>query len=134
MDNKYARLGIIFGAAGSIIGGLLWIIIAGVAISSPLFIIIPSMLAIIFFALVIIFYNKYPKYWLIILGVLILGLIFTNFIFLNILFKQIPESIWGIDTGRNQYSIMQLNIFLGIFSFWGLFCIILGVFKKKFKR
>ena len=134
MKERNAKLGIIFGSIGAIVGGLLWIIIAGIAIKSILFIVIPAVLIVIFISATIVLYNRYPALWLIIIGMLILCLTAANFIFLNLLFTQIPDSLWGIDTGKNQYALIQLNIFLGIFSFWGLFCLIFGIFKKRLHK
>jgi hypothetical protein len=134
MKEKNAKLGIIFGSIGATIGGLLWIIIAGIAIKSILFIVVPAILIVIFISAIIVLYNRYPALWLIIIGILILCLTAANFIFLNLVFTQIPDSLWGIDTGKNQYALIQLNIFLGIFSFSGLFCLIFGIFKKRLHK
>ena len=134
MKERNAKLGIIFGSIGAIVGGLLWIIIAGIAIKSILFIVIPAVLIVIFISATIVLYNRYPALWLIIIGILILCLTAANFIFLNLLFTQIPDSLWGIDTGKNQYALIQLNIFLGMFSFLGLSCLIFGIFKKRLHK
>ena len=134
MKERNAKLGIIFGSIGATVGGLLWIIIAGIAIKSILFIVIPAVLIVIFISATIVLYNRYPALWLIIIGMLILCLTAVNFIFLNLVFTQIPDSLWGIDTGKNQYALIQLNIFLGIFSFSGLFCLIFGIFKKRLHK
>jgi len=134
MKERNAKLGIIFGSIGAIVGGLLWIIIAGIAIKSILFIVIPAVLIVIFISATIVLYNRYPALWLIIIGMLILCLTTANFIFLNLVFTQIPDSLGGIDTGKNQYTLIQLNIFLGIFSFSGLFCLIFGIFKKRLHK
>ena len=134
MKERNAKLGIIFGSIGATIGGLLWIIITGIAIKSILFIVVPAILIVIFISAIIVLYNRYPALWLIIIGMLILCLTAVNFIFLNLVFTQIPDSLWGIDTGKNQYALIQLNIFLGIFSFSGLFCLIFGIFKKRLHK
>ena len=134
MKERNAKLGIIFGSIGATVGGLLWIIIAGIAIKSILFIVIPAVLIVIFISATIVLYNRYPALWLIIIGMLILCITAANFIFLNLVFTQIPDSLWGIDTGKNQYALIQLNIFLGIFSFSGLFCLIFGIFKKRLHK
>lgn len=134
MKERNAKLGIIFGSIGATVGGLLWIIIAGIAIKSILFIVIPAVLIVIFISATIVLYNRYPALWLIIIGMLILCLTAANFIFLNLVFTQIPDSLRGIDTGKNQYALIQLNIFLGIFSFSGLFCLIFGIFKKRLHK
>ena len=134
MKERNAKLGIIFGSIGATVGGLLWIIIAGIAIKSILFIVIPAVLIVIFISATTVLYNRYPALWLIIIGMLILCLTAANFIFLNLVFTQIPDSLWGIDTGKNQYALIQLNIFLGIFSFSGLFCLIFGIFKKRLHK
>jgi Ca2+/Na+ antiporter len=134
MKEKNAKLGIIFGSIGATIGGLLWIIIAGIAIKSILFIVVPAILIVIFISATIVLYNRYPALWLIIIGMLILCLTAVNFIFLNLVFTQIPDSLRDIDTGKNQYALIQSNIFLGIFSFSGLFCLIFGIFKKRLHK
>jgi len=134
MKERNAKLGIIFGSIGATVGGLLWIVIAGIAIKSILFIVIPAVLIMIFISATTVLYNRYPALWLIIIGMLILCLATANFIFLNLVFTQIPDSLGGIDTGKNQYALIQLNIFLGIFSFSGLFCLIFGIFKKRLHK
>ena len=69
--------------------------------------------------------------WLVSSGSLILFLGIINVIFVNILYSRIPAFIGEISTGKNQMGLIQLNTFLAIFSFWGLFCIFAGIFKKK---
>jgi hypothetical protein len=67
----------------------------------------------------------------IILGSLILFLVIINIVSFNILYPKIPESIGEISTGKNQMALIQINTFLAIFSLWGLFCIFIGIFRKK---
>jgi len=69
----------------------------------------------------------------IILGSLILFLVIINIVFLNILYPKIPEFIGETSTGKNEIGLIQINTFLAIFSLWGLFCIFIGIFKKKKK-
>jgi len=131
MLSKGQNLGIFLGSFGALLGGLLWIIITGIALKSIIFMIIPVVLLIAGMAIVYLFYKKYPDRWLVILGALIIFLVVVNFIFANILYQMIPDYIGGISTGKDQMGPLQINIFLGIFAFWGIFCIILGVFKKR---
>jgi len=131
MNIKGKNLGIILGSAGAVLGGLLWIIITGIVIKSALFIILPSIIAVASILIVIKLYYMYPEKWLVSLGSLILFLGIINVIFVNILYSRIPAFIGEISTGKNQMGLIQLNTFLAIFSFWGLFCIFAGIFKKK---
>lgn len=131
MNEKMKNLGIIIGSGGAIFGGILWIIIAGVVLKSALFIIIPSICAVASFLIVLKLYNMFPGKWLIILGGLILFLIMVNIIFVNALYPKIPDYVGEISTGKNQMGLIQLNLFLAMFSFWGLFCIFFGIFKQK---
>ncbi|MBN2073831.1 MAG: hypothetical protein JW770_07805, partial [Actinobacteria bacterium] len=64
---------------------------------------------------------KNPEKWLIILGSLIIFLVIANFFFINILYGGIPEYIGEMSTGRNQTGLLQINIFIGIFAFWGFY-------------
>ncbi|MBM3709515.1 MAG: hypothetical protein FJW61_03720 [Actinobacteria bacterium] len=131
MSIKGKDLGIILGSAGAIFGGLLWIIITGIVIKSALYIILPSIIAVAGILIVIKLYYMYPEKWLVILGSLLLLLVIINAVFLNLLYPKIPDFIGEISTGKNQMALLQINIFLAIFSFWGLFCIFVGIFKKK---
>jgi hypothetical protein len=80
---------------------------------------------------VIILFNMFPEKWLVILGSPILFLVIINVISVNILYPKIPDFIGKIGTCKNQVSLIQLNTFFAIFSFWKLFCISVGVFKKE---
>jgi hypothetical protein len=131
MNTRGKNLGIILGSAGAILGGLLWIIITGIVIKSALFIILPSIISVASILIVIKLYYAYPEKWLVILGSLILLLVIINVVFVNILYPKIPDFVGKIITGKNQMGLIQLNTFLAIFSFWGLFCIFVGIFKKK---
>ena len=44
---------------------------------------------------------------------------------------KIPDFVGEISTGKNQMGLLQLSLFLAVFSFWGLFCIFVGILKKK---
>ena len=131
MNSKNKNLGMLLGSAGAILGGLLWIIITGIVLKSVLFITVPSILLVASILIVIKLYNMLPEKWYIILGATILFLVIINIIFVNILYSKIPDFVGEISTGKNQMGLLQINIFLAIFSFWGFFCIFLGVFKKK---
>ena len=130
MQSRGQNTGIFLGFFGAILGGLLWIIITGIVLKSMIFIIVPSALLIGSMVIVYLFYKKYPRKWLVILGALIIFLVAVNFIFANILYQSIPDYVGGISTGKNEMSLLQINIFLGMFAFWGLFCIIVGIFRK----
>ncbi len=134
MPSKGQKLGIFLGLFGTILGGLLWIIITGIVLKSMIFIIIPAVLLIASTVIVYLIYNKYPHKWLVILGALIIFLVIINLIFINILYQRIPDYVGGITTGKNEMSLLQVNIFLGIFAFWGIFCLVLGIFKKYPKK
>ncbi len=134
MPSKGQKLGIFLGLFGTMLGGFLWIIITGIVLKSMIFIIIPAVLLIASTVIVYLIYNKYPHKWLVILGALIIFLVIVNFIFINILYQRIPDYVGDISTGRNQMGLLPINIFLGIFSLWGIFCIVLGIFKKYPKK
>ena len=134
MLTKGQKLGIFLGLFGTMLGGFLWIIITGIVLKSMIFIIIPAVLLIASTVIVYLVYNKYPHKWLVILGALIIFLVIVNLIFINILYQRIPDYVGGITTGKNEMSLLQVNIFLGIFAFWGIFCLVLGIFKKYPKR
>ena len=131
MSVKSKNLGIILGSIGAMLGGLLWIIITGIVLKSVLFIAVPSICAVASILIVLKLYNMFPEKWLIILGSLILFLVIINIVSVNILYSKIPDFVGGISTGKNQMGLLQINIFHAIFSFWGLFCIFIEIFKKK---
>jgi drug/metabolite transporter (DMT)-like permease len=130
MQLRGQNIGIFLGLLGAVLGGLLWIIITGIVLKSAIFIVIPAVLMILSIVIVYLCYKKYPGKWLLILGILIIFLVAVNFIFANILYQSIPDSVGGITTGKNEMSLLQVNIFLGIFAFWGIFCIIIGTIRK----
>ncbi len=131
MNLKGKDLGIILGSAGTVIGGLTWIIITGIVIKSTLIVTVTSILAVASILIIVKLYYMFPEKWLIILGSLILFLVIINIVFLNILYPKIPEFIGEISTGKSEVALIQINTFLAIFSVWGLFCIFIGIFKKK---
>jgi hypothetical protein len=131
MLPKGQNLGVFLGSLGAILGSLLWIIITGVVLKSMIFIIIPAVIMIAGMAVFYLFYKKYPQKWLVILGALIVFLVMVNLIFANILYQRIPDYIGGISTGKEQMGLLQVNIFLGVFAFWGIFCIIVGLIRKR---
>ena len=105
---------IIVGSLGAIFGGILWIVIVGVILKSIFIITVPLALGILCFFTVSILASKYPKKYLSILGITILLVSEINFIFINLLFKKIPSQICNILTGKECFTVLQINIFLAI--------------------
>lgn len=125
------KMGLIFGSFGTILGGVLWLVILGVVLKSLLLILVPFLLGIVCFILVVVLSNRYPEKYLAILGMVIVFITFINLLFVNLFFDKIPDTIGGITTGKAGFNIIQINLLLGAMLLIGFFLSLKDILKKK---
>lgn len=119
LTERAEKIGILGGTLGGIVGGTLWLIILGIVIKSPLIIVMPIVCGAICFGGVLKLYQFNPARKFAILGLAFLWIIVLNFILANIVYHQIPDMIGGVSTGKGQFSLTNLNFFLGGMSIMG---------------
>lgn len=125
------KTGIIGGTIGATIGGIAWLVLLGIVIKSPFTIIIPIIWGLIGIIAVIKLYNGNPKRRFALVGLGLLWLVTLNFIFGNIMYDKIPDAFWGISTGKEQFSLVKLNILLGCLSLLGFYYLIKDIVERK---
>lgn len=125
------KTGIIGGTIGATIGGTAWLIIGGISMKSPLCILVPILWGLICIIAVLKLYNINPKRKFLIVGASLLWLVVLNFALGNILYDKIPDTLAGMSTGKEQFSLVKLNIFLGLMSLLGFYFLIKDILEKK---
>lgn len=125
--NAGAAIGIMGGALGSVI----WLFITGLATNSPFFAFVPTLCGLAggFFALFLL--TRRPERRQLIAGGVILWLVVINFIFGNLLFDRIPPTVWGMSTGKEQFSRLHMNLLLVAMSLFGIYLMSQGWNKKS---
>jgi len=116
---------------GITIGGLLWLLITSVVVHSVTLGVVIGILGIFTTVFAIKLANTYPRKFRLILGLTMLWVIILNFILANVIYDQIPSFIWGVPSGKDKFSILHLNIFLGLLSVFGFWLILKDIFSKK---
>ncbi|MCI0331392.1 MAG: hypothetical protein L0196_10710 [candidate division Zixibacteria bacterium] len=124
--NAGAAIGIMGGALGSVI----WLFITGLAANSPFFAFVPTICGLAggFFALFLL--TRRPERRQTIAGGVILWLVAINLVFGNLLFDRIPPTVWGMSTGREQFSRLHMNLLLVAMSLFGIYLLAQGWRKK----
>lgn len=122
--------GAFWGIVGATIGGIGWIIILGIVLRSPAVVTISTALGVTTLFVSLKLYRIRPDRAFAVIGIVILWLIIINSIFLNVLFEMIPETLGFLTTGKSRFSLIMLNIQMGIFSIVGFFFLILDVINS----
>ena len=125
------KTGVIGGTIGATIGFTAWLIIMGISIKSPLIILMPIIWGLICVVGVIKLYNINPSRKFAIVGIGLLWLVVLNFILGNILYDKIPDTLGSISTGKEQFSLVKINIFLGLMALLGFYFLIKDILEKK---
>jgi len=123
--------GAFWGIVGATIGGIGWIIILGVVLRSPAIATIATALGVTTLFVALKLYQISPDRAFAIIGTVLLWLIIINLIFLNLLYETIPEKLGGLATGKDQISLITLNIQIGVFSIVGFFFLILDIIDTR---
>ena len=123
--------GAFWGIVGATIGGIGWIIILGIVLRSPAVTTIAAVLGVITLFVALKLYQISPDRTFAIIGTVLLWLIIINSIFLNVLYEAIPEKLGVLTTGKDQFSLLMLNIQIGIFSVVGFFFLILDIINTR---
>ncbi|MFH0862192.1 MAG: hypothetical protein V1875_04100 [Candidatus Altiarchaeota archaeon] len=112
---------------GCVIGGMSWIVLAGISIDSPFWVLFPLICgaAIVFASHRL--YKLHPERNYSILGIAILGTIMLGIISAQFVYDKIPETAFGVSTNKGMYSLQQVNILLGVLSLIGFFFMIIDV-------
>ena len=119
------------GIIGATIGGIAWLVCAGISIQSPLTAILPLILGIIGAFVEIKLYNNKPERKYALMGIGLLWLVIINFIFVNIIYDKLPNTFLGISTGKDTFNLTHLNISLGGISLLGFYFLIKDIIGKK---
>lgn len=127
--EKQFNAGAAIGIMGGVLGSIIWLFIAGLAINSPLYAFVPAFCGLAggFFALFLL--TRRPERRMPIAGGTILWLVAINFVFGNLIFDQIPESLWGMSTGKAAFSRLHLNLLFLAMSLLGFYMLVPG--RKK---
>ncbi len=123
--------GIVVGTIGATVGSIGWLVIAGIAIKSWIFSLLPIILGLVCIISVIKLNNLHPERKFAIIGLTVLWLVILNFIFGNIVYERIPDTVWGIPTGKDMFNHLKLNVFLGLFSLWGFYSVAKDLLRKE---
>lgn len=125
------KLGLIGGTIGTAIGGTSWLIILGISLKSILLATVPVLWGLIGVIAVIKLYDINPERKFLIIGAGILWIIVLNFILGNILYDKIPDTLGGMSTGKDQLSLLHINIFLGLILLLGFWFILRDIFETR---
>ncbi|MCF7872864.1 MAG: hypothetical protein K9L80_01485 [Candidatus Omnitrophica bacterium] len=135
--NKLAMIGSL---GGIIIGSISWIVVLGFSLDF-----FPIVALALIFGLVCIFfslriYKLYPERSLSIIGISLTWLLALNFFVINFFYELIPETIWKdapeeyaqfFTTGKSQFGLLFINIWLSLFTLAGIILIIVDIVKMK---
>ncbi|MFH1622678.1 MAG: hypothetical protein ABIA97_06130 [Candidatus Omnitrophota bacterium] len=127
------KSGIIIGTIGATFGSIAWIVVSGIVIKSLLFILLPLFAGLVCIIMVIKLYKIHPERAFTIMGLAILWLVIVNFVFGNIIYDRIPDTLGGMSTNKNQFNLLRLNVFFGVFSMMGFWFIVKDILGKKLK-
>lgn len=125
------KAGLIGGTVGATIGGTCWLIVLGVVLRSPVYTLIPILWGLVCIVAVVKLYSINPKRKFLLMGTALLWIVLLNFILANILYDKIPDTLAGASTGKDQISLLKVNVFLGIVSLLGFFFLIRDIFETR---
>ncbi|MCF7874121.1 MAG: hypothetical protein K9L84_00025 [Candidatus Omnitrophica bacterium] len=137
--NKLAMVGSL---GGIIIGCSSWIVILGISLDFFSIIILPVIFGLVclFFSLKI--YSLYSERSLSIIGSALAWFMALNFFIINFLYEFIPKTVWKdapreyaqlFTTGKSQFGLLFINIWLSIFILVAVFLIIVDIIQNKKK-
>jgi len=128
--DKGERMGFIMGTAGATLGALLWLVILGIVIRSILLIVLPVIFGLTCVVAAVKLYSMRPQKKLSIMGLAILWLIFWNSLLANFYYERIPQNVGTLTTGKNQFSLMHINIMLAVFFLAGCVLIVKDILSE----
>ena len=117
--------------AGITLGGTAWLIVLGIAVKSQFIIMLPILFGALCIFGSLYLYHRYPERKFAINGAAILWLIVWNSILANALYDKIPDSVGGITTGKNQFSLAQVNVILIALTVLGMWFLIKDIMQKN---
>ncbi len=142
---KINKMAMMSSLGGITIGSISWIVILGISLDFFPIVALALIfgLACLFFSLKI--YKFYPERSLSIMGVSLVWLLTLNFFVINFLYELIPETIWKnapqeyaqfFTTGKSQFSLIFINIWLSMFALAGIILIIVDIinWRKNLKK
>lgn len=112
------------------IGGLAWLLITGAVINAWWAIGLILLIGIFSIVTSFRYIDRYPGRERAILGTLMLWVIVVNFVFANAIYDRIPDYILGISSGKAQFSLLCINLFLGLLSFLGFGLVLKDISEK----
>ena len=111
--KRVKKIGLLVATMGTVLGGTLWVLILGIYFTSPGLIFICVIWGMIGLIGTIKLYDVRPHRKLALAAVLLIWLTTLNFTLGNILYERIPFSLDGIPTGKEKFSLVELNLLLG---------------------
>ncbi|GBD39363.1 hypothetical protein HRbin37_01642 [bacterium HR37] len=129
--TKSEKIGVVVGVIGASVGSLSWIVIAGASMGAWPFIVLPLLFGVVCVVSTIRLYTLYPQSKFTIMGLAILWLSILNLIFGNLIYDRLPENILDVPTGKESFSLLKLNLFIGLISLLGFCLVLVDVFRGK---
>lgn len=124
------KIGLIGGAVGATVGGLSWLIILGIVLKSPLYTVLPILWGIVCIVAVVKLYAINPQRFCAIIGTAILWIMVLNIMLGNMLYESIPDTVGGMSTGKEQMSLLMINVFMALFLVPGFFLLVRDIVRK----
>lgn len=131
---KSGKRGLLVGAIMGTLGGLLWIVLLGYVIRSPLFIVLPPLLGAMGVAGMVKLYSLKPERLWGIIGLMFFWLLVLNFVFGNLILDQASKVMPEVTRLGSQFSILHFNVFAGALSVLGFAYLVSDILGKTPRR
>ncbi len=115
------RWGFLGGTAGAVLGGFLWIVVAGLVLRDPRIWASGAAIAVATWWAAAQFFVRYPGRGGAILGVIMLFVVLVDWIYLSLLLPRLPEqSSVSLGTSRASFQVVQPILLAGGLAGTGL--------------
>ena len=118
---------------GGTVGGFGWVVLFGIANRSLLMTGVPLIVGAICVTVGMRLFDARPQRQFAIAGLAELWIVLFDLLFVNLWYDKIPETLAGITTGKAQWSLLSLNLFLLVFSMLGFACVIKDILNSHKK-
>lgn len=122
--------GFLGGLAGVIIGGVSWLVIAGVVTGEPVVCGLAFGAGAGLWMAARRAFAAMPDRWGTILGVVMLVVLLVNALLLDPVWDRIPARLFGMPTGRGFMPLLQIRVTLGLLAVLALTLIARDFFKE----
>ncbi len=116
------RWGFLGGTAGAVLGGFIWIVVAGVVLRDPRMWASGAAVAVATWWAAARFFFRYPARVVAILGVTMLFVVLVDWIYLGLLLPRLPEQSGSVSfgTSRASFQVVQPILLAGGLAGTGL--------------